>query len=105
MVMTTAKQSTAEKQKTEPAAKKKQAEDSRRMYVGPTIPGVAIQNVIYTQTPEAVEEAKKDCPEFANLFIPIMKYGVAEEMIRKRKGYIFDAFVKAMEYGEKRRRK
>ena len=105
MVMTAAKQTAGGKRRAEPTVKRRKEEDGRRMYVGPTIPGVAIQNVVYTQVPEAAVEAKKECPEIANLFIPIEKYGTAEEMIRKRNGYIFNAYERAMEYKEKRRRK
>lgn len=33
-----------------------------------------------------------------NLFIPVIKYPLAEKMLRERKGYIFSAFRKALEY-------
>ncbi len=84
---------------------KKKESDSRKMYVGPSIPGVATQNVVYTKIPKEAEEAKKECPEFINLFIPIKKYGMAEEMLRKKEGYIFSAYQKALEYKEGRKNK
>ena len=68
------------------------------MYVGPTIPGIGIQNRVYTEIPEAAKEACKDVPEMRNLFIPVIKYPLAEKMLRERKGYIFSAFRKALEY-------
>ena len=68
------------------------------MYVGPTIPGIGIQNSVYTEIPEAEKEACKDVPEMRNLFIPVIKYPIAEKMLRERKGYIFSAFRKALEY-------
>ena len=67
------------------------------MYVGPTIPGIGIQNRVYTEIPEAAKEACKDVPEMRNLFIPVIKYPIAEKMLRERKGYIFSAFRKALE--------
>lgn len=70
------------------------------MYVGPTIPGIGIQNRVYTEIPEAAKEACKDVPEMRNLFIPVIKYPIAEKMLRERKGYIFSAFRKAQEYKE-----
>lgn len=73
------------------------------MYVGPTIPGVAIQNTVYAGMPEALKEAQKDCPEFGNLYLPIMKCAMAEQMIRKKNGYIYAAYKKALEYKEARK--
>ncbi|MCI7097823.1 MAG: hypothetical protein MR966_02705 [Lachnospiraceae bacterium] len=79
---------------------RKKAEEVKReekiMYVGPTIPGLAVQNCVYTKMPEAFEIARKEMPELANLCIPIMKYPEAEKMIRERNGYIYSAFKKAL---------
>lgn len=87
-----------------PAAepKRKEAPKAPMMYVGPTIHGVAIQNTVYTKKPDALEEAQKECPEFGNLYLPIMKYAMAEQMIRKKSGYIYTAYKKALEYKETR---
>lgn len=84
------------------ATGKEPAANEPMMYVGPTIPGVAIQNTVYTEMPEALEEAQKECPEFGNLYLPIMKYAMAEQMIRKKSGYIYTAYKKALEYKETR---
>jgi len=80
------------------AAKTAAKKAEPKMYVGPTIPGVAIQNVVYTAIPAAALEAKKDVPEIMNLFIPVKQYGEAERMIRTRKGYIANAYQKAETY-------
>lgn len=85
------------------AAEKESAAKGPMMYVGPTIPGVAVQNTVYTEKPEALEEAQKECPEIGNLYLPIMKYAMAEQMIRKKTGYIYTAFNKALEYKETRK--
>lgn len=45
-----------------PATAKDSASKEPMMYVGPTIPGVAVQNTVYTAKPEALEEAQKECP-------------------------------------------
>lgn len=79
-----------------PVAKKKQP----FMYVGPTIPGIAIQNRVYTAEPDSLIEAKEKVPEFTNLCIPVIQYANAEKMIRERKGYIYSAYVKALQYRE-----
>lgn len=91
----------AAKPKTQTA--KESAAKEPMMYVGPTIPGVAVQNTVYAVKPEALEEAQKECPEFGNLYLPIMKYAMAEQMIRKKTGYIYTAFNKALEYKETRK--
>lgn len=66
------------------------------MYVGPTIPGIAIQNTVYEPIPEAAVEAAKGLPVFLDLFIPIMKYPDAEQQIRKKTGRLYSAFTKAL---------
>ena len=66
------------------------------MYVGPTIPGIAIQNTVYEPIPEAAMEAAKGLPVFLDLFIPIMKYPDAELQIRKKTGRLYSAFTKAL---------
>lgn len=83
---------------TEAVKKIKEAKQENLMYVGPTIPGIGIQNRVYTEIPEAVKEVCKEVPEMRNLFIPVIKYPIAEKMLRERKGYIFSAFKKALEY-------
>ena len=66
------------------------------MYVGPTIPGIGIQNRVYTEIPVGAQEAFKELPELRNLFLPILQYPMAEQMIRERKGFVFSAFKKAL---------
>ena len=59
-----------------------------------------------TETQAAAEEVKQEnlmyvgptIPEMRSLFIPVIKYPLAEKMLRERKGYIFSAFRKALEY-------
>lgn len=76
--------------------------DSRnyKIYVGPTIPGVAIQNRVYSETPTGLSEAFEKVPEMQNLMIPISEYAEAERMIDNRKGYVYSAYLKALEYKE-----
>jgi hypothetical protein len=79
-----------------------QDEPEKLMYVGPTIAGVGIQNRVYTEIPEGAKEAFKEVPEMRNLFVPILTYPAAETMIRTKKGYIFSAYRKALEFKESR---
>lgn len=93
---------TAEKAEEAAAAEKEvKKEPENLMYVGPTIPGIGIQNTVYTEIPAAAMEVCKEVPEMRNLFIPIIKYPAAEQMLRTGKGYIFSAYKKALEYKEK----
>lgn len=65
-----------------------------RMYVGPTISGIGIQNRVYTEMPEDAKERAKEMPEINQLFIPVKNYPVANQMLREKKGYIYSAFCK-----------
>ena len=85
---------------TETQAAAEEVKQENLMYVGPTIPGIGIQNRVYTEIPEAAKKACKDIPEMRSLFIPVIKYPIAEKMLREGKGYIFSAFKKVLKYRE-----
>lgn len=70
------------------------------MYIGPTIPGIGIQNTVYAEISGEVKEAAKGLPVLLDLFIPIRKYPDAELQIRKKSGRLSSAFVKALELKE-----
>lgn len=65
------------------------------MYVGPTIPGIAIQNTVYEPIPEAAREAAKGLPVLLDLFVPIRRYPDAERQLRDKTGRFYSAFTKA----------
>ncbi len=67
------------------------------MYVGPTIPGIGIQNQVFTEIPASAQEVFKKEPELGNLFIAIKDYPEANAMLREKRGYIHSAFNKALE--------
>lgn len=71
--------------------------DTRKMYVGPTVVDFAIQNRVYTDIPEAAKAKITDQPELGNLFIEILDYPKANKMLRERTGYIYSAYMKALE--------
>ena len=64
------------------------------MYIGPTIPGVAIRNRVYAEIPESLTEAIGKIPEISNLLIPITDYPEAERMLSSGKGYAASAYKK-----------
>lgn len=66
------------------------------MYVGPTVPGIGIQNQVFTEIPAGALEAAKAEPEIGNLFIPVRNYPEANAMLREKRGYIYSAFNKAL---------
>jgi len=68
-----------------------------RMYVGPTIPTLAIQNRVYTDIPETAKVFIAKDPEIGNLFIEVAEYPKANKMLRDRTGYIFSAYQKALQ--------
>ena len=88
----------AKEVRAEPAKKAKPAaEMGTLMYVGPTIPAFAIQNQVYTGIPEAAKDIIVKSPELGNLFIEIRDYPKANRMLRERDGYIYRAYLKALE--------
>ena len=67
------------------------------MYVGPTVTGLAIQNQVYSEIPKEAEALFLEHPEVRNLFIPVRDYPKANRMIRERAGYIYSAYLSALE--------
>lgn len=84
-----------------PVEKKEKKTEERRLYVGPTIYGVARNGSVYIGIPSGVEKARKEVPDLVNLFVPITDYGKAVEQIRKGDGYVAVAYKHAAVYAEK----
>lgn len=74
--------------------KKEQRMKGPWMYVGPTAPGIGIQNRVYTEIPAEAAERVKEVPEVGLLFIPVRDYPMANRMLREGAGYIHDAYCK-----------
>lgn len=89
---------TGKKAEVKPAEKKAEL---RRLYVGPTIYGIARNGSVYIGIPSAVGRVRKEVPDLVNLFIPITDYGKATEQIRKGVGYIGVAYKHAEVYAAK----
>lgn len=71
-------------------------EPKRYMYVGPTIPGIGIQNRVYTDIPqEVVDLMNNGNPVIGDLFIQIRDYPAANRMLREKKGYLYNAYLAA----------
>lgn len=79
-----------------PKPKTKTAAKEPVMYVGPTVPGIGIQNQVFKEIPDSVQEVIKGEPEIGNLFIAIKNYPEANVMLREKRGYIYSAFNKAL---------
>lgn len=67
-----------------------------KMYIGPTIAGVAIKNTVYSEKPEGLKEAEKLHPELTTLFIDVEDYSLFNKMNLQKKGYLYDAYQKAL---------
>ena len=81
-------------EKKEPAGEPK--EPKRYMYVGPTVPGIGIQNRVYTDIPqEVVDLMNNGYPVIGDLFIQIRDFPTANRMIREQKGYLYNAYLVA----------
>lgn len=95
--MTNEKEETAISKGVKPKAEKT-VEKEPVMYVGPTVNGIGIQNRVYTEIPKEAQVLFREAPELRNLFIPVRQYPAACRMIRERKGYIYSAFVRALDF-------
>lgn len=94
------KQTAEAKQAVEAEAQKQPVEEKKKparyMYVGPTVPGIGIQNRVYTGIPQEVKDiVNGGNPLIGELFIKIRDYPVAERMIREKKGYLYNAYLAA----------
>lgn len=77
---------------------------SKMIYVGPTIDGIAIQNVVYCNgIPAGATVAVKEEPAFSGLFVPLEHYSRASNMLTSGKGFIAEAYTKALEYKERKK--
>lgn len=88
------------KETTEKAEPKK----CKKMYVGPTIPGFATNNVVYDGIPDYTQEYLVKTPELNNLFVEVVDYSKANRMLREKRGYIYSAYLKALEIKNTKRR-
>lgn len=83
------------------AETKNKAVKEKVLYYGPTIPGVAIENTMYSEMPD-ISEALTACPELQQLFVPesmmVKLYPIAEQSIYNRKGAAFVAYQAALRY-------
>lgn len=95
--MTNEKEETAISKGVKPKAEKT-VEKEPVMYVGPTVNGIGIQNRVYTEIPKEIQVLFREAPELRNLFIPVRQYPLACRMIRERKGYIYSAFMRALDF-------
>lgn len=96
---------TPQPEDTKAAVKEKKATDKAKeqetglkgpwMYVGPSVPGIGIQNRVYTEIPADAAGWAKEIPEVGLLFIPVKDYPMANRMLREGTGYIYDAYCKA----------
>ncbi len=79
-----------------PAASKKEPAKTKGpwMYVGPTLPGIGIQNRVYAKIPEEIRSQAEETPEIPLLFILVKDYPMANRMLREKTGYIYHAYCK-----------
>ena len=70
------------------------------MYVGPTVPGIGIQNRVYTKIPADAAGRAREIPEIGHLFIPVKDYPMANRMLREGAGYIHDAYCRVEDIGK-----
>ena len=89
------------KQPKEAAQATAPATDTRVVYVGPTIIGLATRNTTYSEIPQERREAAKEAPYLLSHCVPIGRLPVALDPIRKQQGGIYTFYQKAQGYTPK----
>lgn len=69
---------------------------SKKIYIGPTIDGVAIKNTVYDEPPQTLTAAMKKWPYLSGLYIPISDYAKAERQINSRNGATYQFYTMAL---------
>lgn len=68
---------------------------NKRMYVGPTIDGVATRNTTYEELPERLSAAIEKRPYLSGLCVPISQLSKALQQIASHSGGVFTLYAKA----------
>lgn len=66
------------------------------VYVGPTILGVATRNTVYSEKPKGLEAAIKAAPYMAGLCVPISKLADAMAQISRSEGGVYTLYQRAL---------
>ena len=69
---------------------------SKKIYIGPTIDGIAIRNTVYEELPEPLEKAVRENPYLAGLCIPISALAAAMKQIDGKSGATYKLYSKAL---------
>lgn len=70
---------------------------SKKIYIGPTIDGVAIKNTVYDEPPQALTAAMQKWPYLSGLYIPVSEYAKAARQIDSRNGAAYKFYSMALE--------
>lgn len=69
----------------------------QRMYIGPTVPGVATKNRIYIgKLPDQVEDRKKTDPYFANLLVQVDDLVTARQNLQDKNSVLAVSYLKVL---------
>lgn len=66
------------------------------VYVGPAILGVATRNTVYSEKPKGLEAAIKAAPYMAGLCVPISKLADAMAQISRSEGGVYTLYQRAL---------
>lgn len=68
----------------------------KKMYIGPTIDGIAIHNAVYEELPPPLEAAIKRKPYLAGLCIPVSELSKAMKQIASKSGAAYKFYNMAL---------
>ncbi len=68
----------------------------KKIYIGPTIDGVAVRNTVYEELPKPLAAAIKNAPYLSGLCIPISKLAEAMKQINSGSGMVYKLYSMAL---------
>ena len=68
----------------------------KKIYIGPTIDGIAIRNTVYEELPQSLAAAIQKAPYLSGLCIPISGLASAMKQISSKSGTAYELYTKAL---------
>ena len=68
----------------------------KKIYIGPTIDGVAIRHTVYEELPEPLAAAIKKTPYLSGLCVPVSELASAMKQMNSRSWTIYQLYTKAL---------
>lgn len=68
----------------------------KKIYIGPTLDGIAIRNTVYEELPKPLAAAIKKTPYLSGLCIPVSGLASAMKQMNSKSGTTYKLYTKAL---------